>query len=77
MPDWPAHLALFPVSPSQNGKQGYLNIKKINLWKSLGPPIARVGRTLLWSAFDLDLDFAKDDFAEDEQDSRSTVEERR
>jgi hypothetical protein len=36
-----------------------------------------VGRTLLSDAFDVDLAFAEDDLAEDEQDARSTVKERR
>ena len=45
---------------------------RIKLWKSLGALDARVGRTLLSDAFDFDLDFA-----EDEQEVCSTVEERR
>ncbi len=69
---------LFPVSLLRNGKQGYLNIKEnkpVEIFRNsqeVWVAQRSVGRTLLSDAFDLDLDFA-----ENEQDVRSSVEERR
>jgi hypothetical protein len=66
------HTRPIPVSPSQNGKQGNLNIEESKPVEIPKPEKASVGRTLLSDAFDVDLDLA-----EDKQDACSTVEERR
>jgi hypothetical protein len=67
------HPALYPVSPSQNGKQGHLTIKKnkpVGIFRDPRPPVW-VGHSCP-TPLTLILDFVKN-----EQDECSTVEERR
>jgi hypothetical protein len=73
MPDRHHTSPLFPVSLSQNGKQGYLNIKKTKPVEIPWDPglLVRVGHSCP-TPFTLILIFAGD-----KQDACSTVEERR